>query len=119
MLDIPTGKQRFSILHSDARINIWEGSVRSGKTIASILRWIHYVLAGPEGNLLMVGKTQKSLEKNVLDLIAELVGPKNFTYRRVLGEVTLYGRKIDVVGANDEKSKRQNPRADPCRSLWR
>ena len=105
MLDLPTGKQRYSILHSEARINIWEGSVRSGKTIASILRWIDYVLTGPEGNLLMVGKTQKSLEKNVLDLIAELVGPKNFTYRRVLGEVTLYGRKIDAVGANDEKSK--------------
>lgn len=105
MLDLPIGKQRYSILNSNARINLWEGSVRSGKTIASILRWIDYVLTGPSGNLLMVGKTQKSLEKNVLDLIAELVGPKNFFYKRVLGEVILYGRKIDVVGANDEKSK--------------
>ena len=53
----------------------------------------------------MVGKTQKSLEKNVLDVISELVGPKNFVYKRITGEVILYGRKIDVVGANDEKAK--------------
>jgi len=105
MLDLPIGKQRYSILNSNARLNIWEGSVRSSKTVCSIIRWIDYVLTGPSGNLLMVGKTQKSLEKNVLDVISELVGPKNFVYKRITGEVILYGRKIDVVGANDEKAK--------------
>ena len=105
MLDLPTGKQRFSILHSDARINLWGGSVRSGKTIASILRWIDYVLTGPEGNLLMIGKTQRSLEHNVLDVISELVGPKNYKYNRVAGEVFIYGRKCFAIGANDETAK--------------
>ncbi len=104
MLQLPVGKQRHSILHSDARINIWEGSVRSGKTIASILRWIQYCIEAPPGNLLMCGKTQRSLERNVLDIIAELVGPKNFVYKRVQGECYIYGRRCFIVGASDEKA---------------
>ena len=32
-------KQIVSIVQAEARINVWEGSVRSGKTIASLLRW--------------------------------------------------------------------------------
>jgi PBSX family phage terminase large subunit len=105
MLDLPVKKQRYSILHSNKRLNIWQGAKRSSKTVCSIIRWIEYTITCPPGNLLMVGKTQKSLEKNVLDVIAELVGSKNFVYKRITGEVILYGRKIDVVGANDEKSK--------------
>jgi PBSX family phage terminase large subunit len=104
MLDIPVGKQRYSILNSNARINLWGGSVRSGKTIASILRWIEYCINGPEGNLLMIGKTQRSLERNVLDVIFDLVGIKNYKYNRVTGEVYIYGRKCYAIGANDEKS---------------
>lgn len=105
MLDIPVGKQRYSILNSNARINLWGGSVRSGKTIASILRWIQYCIEGPEGKLLAIGKTQRSLEHNVLDVIQELIGPKNYKYNRVTGEVYIYGRKCYAIGANDEKAK--------------
>jgi len=105
MLDLPVKKQRYSILHSNKRLNIWQGAKRSSKTVCSIIRWIEYIITCQPGNLLMVGKTQKSLEKNVLDVIAGLVGPKNFIYKRITGEVIIYGRKIDVVGANDEKSK--------------
>jgi PBSX family phage terminase large subunit len=104
MLDLPVGKQRYSILNSNARINIWSGAVRSGKSIASILRWIQYCLSGPNGNLLMIGKTQKTLEHNVLDVISELVGPKNYKYNRIVGEVFIYGRKCYTIGATDEKA---------------
>ena len=104
MLDLPVGKQRYSILHSNARINIWEGSVRSGKTMASILRWIEYCINGPPGNLLMVGKTQKSLEHNVLNVISELVGPKNYKYNKISGEAFIYGRRCYTIGANDDKA---------------
>ncbi|MCK9439827.1 MAG: PBSX family phage terminase large subunit [Methanothrix sp.] len=105
MLDLPVGKQRYSILNSNARINLFGGSVRAGKTIASILRWIQYCIEGPEGNLLMIGKTQRSLEHNVLDVISDLVGIKNYRYNRVAGEVYIYGRKCYAIGANDEKAK--------------
>lgn len=94
-----------SILESTASINIWEGSVRSGKTISSIVRWIEYVKTAPSGKLVMIGKTERTLKRNILDLLTDIVGEKNFKYNRGLGEATLYGRIIDIVGANDERAE--------------
>jgi len=105
MLDLPIGKARYSILHSNKRLNLWEGAKRSSKTVSSLIRWIEYIITAPKGPLLMIGRTQKSLEKNCLDVLADLVGPKNYKYNRITGEVFIYGRKIDVVGAVDESSR--------------
>lgn len=98
-------KQLSSILSSRARQNIWSGSVRSGKTIASIIRWMEYVGHAPPGNLLMVGKTERTLKRNILDVISEVVGPNRFSVVAGRGECTLFGRKIYLAGANDERSE--------------
>ncbi|MFD0478020.1 hypothetical protein ACFQ0B_65035 [Nonomuraea thailandensis] len=42
-------KQLRSIGESTARLNIWSGAIRSGKTIASLLRWVMYVANAPRG----------------------------------------------------------------------
>jgi len=57
------------------------------------------------GNLLMVGKTERTLRRNILDVIMDLVGPENFRITSGMGECMLYGRKIYLVGANDERSE--------------
>ena len=63
-------KQYRSIRDSNSRINLWDGSVRSGKTIGSIFRWLKFVRQAPsEGVLLMTGKTNRTLERNVLNPI--------------------------------------------------
>lgn len=98
-------KQLLSIAQSDARLNIWHGAVRSGKTIASIVRWLDYVADGPPGDLLMVGKTERTLKRNIIDVLAEILGPRMFRYNRGEGEVYIRGRRIYVVGANDERSE--------------
>lgn len=94
-----------SILESTASMNIWEGSVRSSKTISSIVRWIEYVKTAPAGKLVMVGKTERTLKRNILDLLTDIVGEKNFKYNRGMGEAVLFGRTIDIVGANDERAE--------------
>lgn len=100
---IPVGKQRDFCLNSDARVNISHGAVRSAKTVGANVRWLKYLLKTPsEYNLLMVGKTQTSLERNVLLPISKLVGSQNYVYKRSLKTVSIYGRKIMVEGANDE-----------------
>ena len=38
-----------SVEQSTARINVWEGAVRSGKTVASIYRWAEFVRRIPPG----------------------------------------------------------------------
>jgi PBSX family phage terminase large subunit len=94
-----------SLIESTARINIWHGSVRSSKTIMSIIRWIEYVKTGPEGKLLMVGKTERTLKRNILDVVEQIVGKKHYHFSSGKGEVKICGRVIDIVGANDERSE--------------
>lgn len=70
-------KQARSILDATARANIWEGSVSSGKTIASIIAWLDFVAhhAPPSGRLFMIGRTKDTLYRNVLAPILEMLPP--------------------------------------------
>ncbi|MFF8679504.1 PBSX family phage terminase large subunit [Streptomyces sp. NPDC015237] len=87
-----------------ARGNLWEGAVRSGKTIGSIMVWLRYVRTGPPGALLMVGKTERTLKRNIIDVIVQMIGKKRCDYRAGAGEVIIFGRTIYVAGANDERA---------------
>mgnify|MGYP000223348110 CR=1 FL=1 len=98
-------KQLEAIDNSTSRINILQGAVRSGKTIASIIRWLEYLENGPEGKLLMVGKTHRTLKRNILDIIHDIVGENNFNYNRGLGEVQIFDKSIYVAGANDARAE--------------
>lgn len=101
-------KQISSIIESTRRLNIWEGSVRSGKTVASMWRWIEFVRTFPrigDGSPLMVGKTHKALERNILDPIKQMVGARRCKYNRGTGTFTLFGVKCDLIGANDERAQ--------------
>jgi len=106
MLGKPTGKQAASIVHSTGRLNIWDGSVSSGKTVASILRWLDFADSGPPGDLMMLGKTERSLKRNVLDQIAELIG-SDLSVSSGRGEARIFGRRIYLGGANDERSEQK------------
>ncbi|MFE3197175.1 PBSX family phage terminase large subunit [Embleya sp. NPDC059237] len=98
------GKQAESVRLATARGNLWEGSVRSSKTVSSIFRWLQYVRRGPQGPLLMVGKTERTLKRNIIDPIIEMVGRSRCTYRSGAGEVDLFDRTIYTAGAHDERS---------------
>lgn len=97
-------KQQDSILDSTARINIWEGSIRSGKTIASIMRWLDYVNHAPPGALALFGKTKDTIGRNIQDVI-HAVRPDAIQYVRGANTCRIMGRQIEVVGANDKKAE--------------
>ena len=106
MIDLRTGKQLDSILDSTARINIWQGSVSSGKTISSLIRWIEFCQNGAKGNLLMVGKTERTLKRNVIDVLSEILdGSGSLVTRTGSGEIQIGSRTIYIVGANDERAE--------------
>lgn len=94
-----------SIANSNARQNIWTGAVRSGKTVSSIVRWMDYVAHAPPGDLVMIGKTERTLTANVLNEIERIVGTKRWRYNRGTGEAHLFGRRIHIRGANDVSSE--------------
>jgi len=97
-------KQRWSFNRANKRINIWEGAVRSSKTWVSIVRYIHYILNAPKGDLLLVGKTQRTAYRNVIRPMEEMLGDE-MHYFSGKGEIEFAKRKIFVVGANDERSE--------------
>lgn len=99
------GKQRQSVELADHRLNIWDGSVRSSKTISSLIAWLLYVRSGPAGNLAMVGKTERTLKRNVIDVLVEMLGPKRCRHVQGEGELHLLGRRIYLAGANDERAQ--------------
>lgn len=88
------------------RINLLEGSVRSGKTWISLVLWAFWVATSPaDGNYLMVAKTLTSLRRNCLDLLQSLVGTKYFTYSLSKKEGRLFGRLIYLEGVNDARAE--------------
>lgn len=99
------GKQVDSFRLADARLNLWDGSVRSSKTIVSLLKWMEFVRQAPAGPLLMVGKTERTLRRNIIDPVVEMLGEKRARLVAGVGEFFLLGRKVYIVGANDESSQ--------------
>ena len=98
-------KQLDFMLYEDRRINLLTGSVRSGKTYISLLKWAIFVGTMPKNcEFLMTGKTLTSLKRNCLGLLQDLVGD-NFTYSLSQKSGTLFGRKIWFEGANDNRSE--------------
>lgn len=88
------------------RINLLEGSVRSGKTWISLVLWAMWVAMMPEdGTYLMAAKTLTSLERNILNLLSSLVGPDNFTFSVASKKATLFGRTVYLEGASDTRAE--------------
>ncbi len=101
-------KQKEFYLKSNKRINLADGSVRSGKTYIFNYRWLKYLLTGPKGDLLMAGKTLRTLERNVLFAkggFLDLVGRGHYRYNRSTGELLIGDRRIYCVGASDERAE--------------
>ena len=88
------------------RINLLEGSVRSGKTWISLVLWAFWVATMPEnGVYLMVAKTLTSLRRNCLDLLQSLVGEEHFRYSLSKKEGRLFGRMVYLEGVNDTRAQ--------------
>ena len=99
-------KQVDFMLNDDRRINLLTGSVRSGKTYVSLLKWAIFVGSMSEGSeFLMTGKTLTSLKRNCLGLLQDLVGENNFKYSTSQKCGVLFGRTIWLEGANDIKAE--------------
>lgn len=100
-----TQKQRAAIaLSREWKVTVYEGSVRSAKTITSIVDWIAYVRSAPPGLLAIIGKTERTTYNNIISPMIQMLGKKRVRYNRGTGEVTMFGRTILVIGANDERA---------------
>ncbi|MEC3977888.1 PBSX family phage terminase large subunit [Amycolatopsis sp. H20-H5] len=103
--------QERSIAQATARINVWDGSVRSGKTISSLLRWLMFVANAPRGGaLVVIGKTYDTVSRNVFGPLTDpaITGAKVaklIRYTRGAPTATILGRTIEVITANDARAE--------------
>lgn len=96
---------------SSARVNILEGSIRSGKTIVSLLRWLIFVARAPRGGeLVMIGRTRDALYRNVIkplqdvSLFGVLAG--QVIYTNGASTAVILGRTVHIIGASDAKAEK-------------
>lgn len=99
-------KQLLSYQESKARINIWQGAVRSGKSFSSLIRFLKYIVYGPKGDLMIVARTQDTLKRNIIGPLADLVG-LDLRHHSGKRELSLYDRTIHLVGASDERAEQK------------
>ena len=88
-----------------ARVNVYEGSVRSSKTIGSLIEWIRFVRTGPDGNLLMTGRTQRTIINNLVLPMQDMLGAQRCKINYGLGTVDVLGRTILLIGADNEAAR--------------
>lgn len=102
------GKGLKSFCEAGARINIWEGSVSSSKTVTTFFSWIEFILNGPPGELVMIGKTERTLKRNIIDPLTLMYGSKCIDNTGLgKGEIHIFGRRVYLVGANDERAEQK------------
>lgn len=94
-----SAKQCESIADSKKRFNIWVGAVRSGKTYASIKRFIWALKSGVPGDAMIIGVNRGTIHRNILThMYKELGFP---CPSPMCNKVKLYGRDVYFVGAPD------------------
>ena len=88
------------------RINILEGSVRSGKTFSSLILWALWLATRPEdGKYLMVGKTITALKRNCLEPLQGILGEENMRFSTATKRAEIFGRNVDLEGAANALSE--------------
>lgn len=97
-------KQVKCFLNCNSRINIAEGSVRSGKSFVLLLRFLEELKSGPLGQYVICGKSERTVLHNIIEPLQEITGGI-IRYNRGLGEFNIFGKKVYVVGANDERAE--------------
>ena len=98
-------KQRLSIREATASVNIWNGSIRSGKTIASLLAFLAWLPEAPPGPVAIIGKTRDTILRNILEVIRQLHPDAISPWTKAATVVTIMGREVHLIGVNDARSE--------------
>lgn len=99
-------KQLEFILNSTAHWNLAHGSVRSGKTVGTLIRWMHAIDVCPDSQIFMVGHSSETIFHNAIRLILEseqLAAFRPFcTWYSGKRQLKFKGKSIQTLGAKDE-----------------
>lgn len=104
-------EKTLSSIYNTGFLNVWEGAVRSGKTVYALAAFCRYVKHSPEKSFLLSGRTLATIEKNcILGDYGILSMIPSATYKKIKNSAVILfrtpkGQKgIFVSGAADIKS---------------
>lgn len=100
-------KQLLSIRESNSAINVWEGAVSSGKTYASLWRYVDECTNGPPGPFCIMTKTYDTFKRNLLPILQDQILGKNARYYAGRREIYLKDRLVHVIGCSDERAEQK------------
>lgn len=83
-----TFNQLKALFESEKPFNLWEGSIRSGKTFLSLAWIIEKNATLPKGNAMFLGQTPETIERNFLNDLMDILGEGNYHYVK--------GKYIDI-----------------------
>ena len=97
-------KQADIYLNADARWNIYAGAVRSGKTFITYDLILKRLCELPDGFRVMIGRTQQTLERNVLNPMRERYGASIVSHINSKNTAYIAGKAFYVVGADNKEA---------------
>lgn len=113
-------RQMVSILDSEARINVWHGAIRSGKTFASLVAFLMAVAVAPNvGLIIIAGRTLDTIGRNIMEPITDdsvfgkLIA-KHVKWTAGATVCKIFGRTIHLIGANDRQAEGKLRGATVC-----
>lgn len=104
-------QQAVSMIEAQAQINIWEGAIRSGKTIASLARWLTHIgqMRKQTGEIFCFGRTRDAVARNVFSplttvpLLRAMAPGTSYTSGAATARIA--GQVVHVFGANDKQAE--------------
>ena len=95
-------------LHEDKRLNILDGSVRSGKTWALHPKIFHASNTNSPitGWRVLIGQTKETIYTNILKDLFDFIGPKYYRYSAHTGYLRIFDMEWKILGARDEGSEK-------------
>ncbi len=106
MSELLAPKQTEFVINSIAKWNLAHGSVRSGKTVATLFRFMQSCFQCPDSQIWMVGFTSDSIYQNAIRLLFE--SPQMAIYRPFCTwqpgkrQLKFMDKTINTLGARDE-----------------
>lgn len=112
----PHEEQVLALARSTKPFNLWEGSIRSGKTFWSLVWLIDKVMNLPEGDGMLMGQTSETIDRNFLLDFLQLMDSDGIEYHHVQkayvdvnviqdqedGTFNRFTRRLWIVGAKDK-----------------
>lgn len=99
-----SSKQLTVLTKAKRRWNILYGATRSGKTHVSYFLLLKHLNEHRKDSCLIAGKTLNTVERNILVPMRRIFGEEYIGKIVNNREVTIFGKKCFVVGANDERA---------------